>query len=170
MMLIVQALSDGKHVFTPKVTDNDMEFWRITALEDLQEGYRGIREPIQRVSFPDWVKESSNIADIDTVTDKDKAENCVQEVYKVMMWMPGVAFDKECHRIGYGGGFYDRYLNQLSYASGQIASSKQQRPLIGHFTLITAALAYHCQVLEKIPYEEHDRRPDYLITEQGIYH
>ena len=37
------------------------------------------------------------------------------------------------------------------------------------FTLTTAALAYECQVLEQIPYEEHDMKPDLLITEQGIY-
>lgn len=166
-MLIQQALADGKYVFAPKVSGKEMEFWRITAMENLREGYRGISEPVQSISFPDWIRERRSIASIDTVI--DKAENCVQEVCKVMMWMPGSAFDTERHRIGYGGGFYDRYLNRLSCVSKQIVSSEQQRLFIGHFTLTTAALAYHCQVLGRIPYEEHDRKPDLLVTEQEIY-
>ena len=146
MTLIQQALEDGKCVFAPKVAGNEMEFWQITAMEDLQEGYRGIREPVQSVSFPNWVK-----------------EGC-----KVMMWMPGVVFDRERHRIGYGGGFYDRYLNRLSQLLKQTASTEQPMPHSERFTLTTAALAYECQVLEQIPYEEHDVKPDMLITEQGV--
>lgn len=168
LMLIEQALKNGKYVFAPKVAGNEMEFWRITAIEDLQEGYRGIREPVQRISFPDWARERCSIMNEDKVTDKDKAENCAREVRKVMMWMPGVAFDKDRHRIGYGGGFYDKYLNRLLRASKQTVSSGQQRLYIGQFELTTAALAYRCQVLERIPHEEHDGKPDFLITEQGI--
>ena len=147
MMLIQKALEDGKYVFAPKVSGNEMEFWQISSLEDLREGYRGIREPVQGVSFPDWIK---------------------SHICKVMMWMPGVVFDRERHRIGYGGGFYDKYLNRLSRASKQTVSSGQQRLYIGQFELTTAALAYRCQVLERIPHEEHDGKPDFLITEQGI--
>ena len=144
--LIQQALLDGKYVFAPKVSGNEMEFWQITAMEDLQEGYRGIREPVQSIAFPDWIKESC----------------------KVMMWMPGAAFDKERHRIGYGGGFYDRYLNRLLRQSEQTASSDLAWTQSGRFMLTTAALAYSCQILEQIPYEEHDIKPDLLVTEQGI--
>ena len=144
--LIQQALADGKYVFAPRVSGNEMEFWKITAMEDLQEGYRGIREPVQSIAFPDWIKESC----------------------KVMMWMPGAAFDKERHRIGYGGGFYDRYLNRLLRQSEQTASSDLAWTQSGRFMLTTAALAYSCQILEQIPYEEHDIKPDLLVTEQGI--
>lgn len=159
--LIQQALADGKYVFVPKVSGNEMEFWKITAPEDLREGYRGILEPGQSISFPDWIRERCNIASIDAVIDKE--EGC-----KVMMWMPGVAFDREGHRIGYGGGFYDRYLNRLLHQLKQTASADQTRTQFGRFTLTTAALAYSCQVLERIPYEEHDVKPDMMITEMGI--
>lgn len=168
LMLIEQAWADGKSVFAPKVSGNEMEFWRITSMEELQEGYRGIREPVQSVSFSDWIKENCNTADINTVT--DKAENCEQKACKVMIWMPGAAFDMKRHRIGYGGGFYDRYLNRLAQLLRQTASAEQQGQHFDPFTLTTAALAYYCQVLEQIPYEEHDAQPDFLITEQGIYH
>lgn len=141
-LLIQQALSDGKAVFAPKVAGREMEFWKITSLEDLQEGYKGIREPIQSISFSEWIK-----------------------ACKVMMWMPGAVFDRERHRIGYGGGFYDRYLNRLA---GNIENVAETRNLMGQVCFITVALAYSCQVLERIPYEEHDRKPDLIITEQGI--
>ncbi len=72
------------------------------------------------------------------------------------MWMPGVVFDRQHHRIGYGRGFYDRYLERLQRTSGDKDS------------LTTVALAYDCQVLEQIPWEAHDHRPDYLLTEQGL--
>ena len=167
LMLIKQALSDGKYVFAPKVSGHEMEFWQITAMADLQEGYRGIFEPVQSITFPDWISERCSIADTDAVI--AQPEDCVQEICKVMMWMPGAVFDTDRHRIGYGGGFYDRYLNRLSHASNLATPPEQQGIQVGHFTLTTAALAYHCQVLEQIPHEEHDRKPDFLITERGIY-
>ena len=166
LMLIRQALADGKYVFAPRVTGNEMEFWQITAMEDLREGYRGIREPVQSVSFPDWVKERCRIANADIVT--DKVERCALEGCKVMTWIPGAAFDRERHRIGYGGGFYDRYLNRLLQQSERTASMKSPRTHSESLTLITAALAYSCQVLEQIPYEEHDVKPNMLITEHGL--
>ena len=144
--LIQQALADGKYVFAPKVSGSEMEFWRISSLEDLLEGYRGILEPEQSISFTDWISKHTGS--------------------KVMMWMPGVAFDKERHRIGYGGGFYDRYLNRLAQRLEQTDSMESPRTHSESITLTTAALAYSCQVLEQIPYEEHDVKPDLLITEQ----
>lgn len=164
--LIQQAMTDGKYIFLPKVSGNEMEFWKISSLMDLQEGYRGIREPVQSISFLDWIREKGRIANADTIM--DIMEGRAPEDCKVMALMPGVAFDKERHRIGYGGGFYDRYLNRLLQQSEQSASADQTRTHTGRFILITAALAYSCQVLDQIPHEEHDRKPDLLITEQGI--
>ena len=157
--LIRQALADGKYVFVPKVAGNEMEFWQISSLEDLREGYRGILEPEQSIAFPEWLIKRCSVVDTDTAVEK-------ADVCKVMMWMPGVAFDKERHRIGYGGGFYDRYLERLLHRLEQTNSVDQVQTQFGRFTLTTAALAYSCQVLERIPYEEHDVRPDILVTEQ----
>ena len=162
--LIRQALADGKYVFTPKVSGDKMEFWQITAMEDLQEGYRGIREPVQSIAFPDWVEERYSIVDADIIT--DKVEGCAPERCKVMMLMPGVVFDRQRHRIGYGGGFYDRYLNRMTGDTDDAEWTRNN--LARQVSLVTAALAYSCQVLEQIPYEEHDIRPALLITEQGI--
>ncbi|MDE6740104.1 MAG: 5-formyltetrahydrofolate cyclo-ligase [Lachnospiraceae bacterium] len=144
--LIRQALADGKYVFAPKVSGDEMEFWQITAMEDLREGYRGIPEPVERVSFPEWLAEQSNAGKI-----------------HVMMWMPGAVFDKERHRIGYGKGFYDRYLSRLTGLEKENCCKWS-----AELHLTTVALAYSCQVLEQIPYESHDIRPDMLITEKGV--
>lgn len=150
--LIKRALADGKIVFVPKVDGDEMEFWRITSMEDLREGYRGIPEPAGSVSFPDWL-----------------ARHCGKGICRVMMWMPGVVFDQAGHRIGYGKGFYDRYLQRLACMTeencGSSADTGRKRPVM---LLTVAALAYRCQVLAQIPYEAHDIKPDMLVTEEGV--
>ena len=78
----------------PKVLDKTrMEFYYITSLEELQAGKWGILEP-------ESIEE--NRADVFNI----------QNQTKPLMIMPGVGFDKEGHRMGYGGGYYDRYLKK----------------------------------------------------------
>ena len=134
--LIKQAVADGKRVFAPKVHGDDMEFWQINSMEDLQSGYQGILEPEETISFSAYQKEHRDV--------------------KILMWMPGAVFDMQRHRIGYGKGFYDRYLGSLA----------KDACIDGKLTKI--ALAYRCQVLAQIPCEPHDYRPDYLLTECGL--
>lgn len=165
-VLIKQALTDGKHVFVPKVSGTEMEFWQITASEDLQEGYRGIPEPKESISFPEWAEkrlDTENVCEAKDGSVDVSSENGRRRVVKVMMWMPGAVFDQERNRIGYGRGFYDRYLNRLSSWEKEICAYHEDKEI----QLITAALAYHCQILERIPCETHDIRPDMVITEKG---
>jgi 5-formyltetrahydrofolate cyclo-ligase len=133
--LIRQALADGKDVFAPKVEAKEMEFWQIKSLDDLKSGYRGILEPEETRRYPAFLAE--------------------EKPARTLMWMPGAAFDRQRHRIGYGGGFYDRYLDRLA-----------RENMAG--TLTTAALAFDCQVMEQIPYEAHDRKPDFVLTPSEI--
>ncbi len=95
-----------------------MHFYEITALSDCVPGAFGILEPAgeekDRITTPGF------------------------------MLVPGLAFDKNGNRLGYGGGFYDKYL-------------------ASHEEIITAALGYDFQIVEKVPSESHDRRMDYLI-------
>ena len=79
-----------------------------------------------------------------------------------MMWMPGAVFDRERHRIGYGKGYYDRYLGRVSDRKGGFHIKDSE------FRLSTAALAYDCQVMRQIPCEEHDIKPDMVITEARL--
>ncbi|RLE11900.1 5-formyltetrahydrofolate cyclo-ligase [Candidatus Aerophobetes bacterium] len=64
--------------------------------------------------------------------------------------VPGVAFDTKGRRLGFGGGFYDRFLNKLSSRVKSVA------------------LAFECQIIDEVPCEEHDVSVDYIITEKRI--
>lgn len=122
--LIEQAWRDGKIVAVPKCyEDNRMEFHRITSFNDVAPGYCDIPEPV-----------SGDIIDYS----------------EVLILMPGLAFDMNFNRIGYGGGFYDRYLD---------------RKRSGRF--IKAAFAYNFQLLERIEADEHDYKVDMIITDEG---
>ncbi len=61
--------------------------------------------------------------------------------------MPGTVFDKEGNRIGYGGGFYDRFLASHPY-------------------IIKTALAYEAVITDKLPIGEHDIAVNYIVTEE----
>lgn len=65
--------------------------------------------------------------------------------------LPGIAFDKQGYRIGYGGGYYDRFL-----------------PLLSPHTL-TIGVAYQLQFLDHVPTEEHDVPLDMIVTEKQIW-
>lgn len=120
-MLIEDAWQKGKRVAVPKVHGKDMVFYYIESFDELAEGSFGIREP----------REGLRVA----------AEE------EALLIIPGVVFDVKGHRIGYGGGFYDRYRE------------KHNR----HFAL---APAYDFQVKEHIVSEEHDIVVDMLIFDK----
>ena len=83
--MVEQALRDGKRVAVPKCYGPEMRFIWITDLSDIAPGYCNIPEPIG----------DGPIADDETA----------------LVLMPGMAFDRHGHRIGYGGGFYDKFLS-----------------------------------------------------------
>lgn len=129
--LFEDALLRKKKVFFPKTDGltNTMEFYQVVSVTQLYEGYKGIREPKEepRKRFV-WR------ADEDTLA-----------------ILPGVAFDINGYRIGYGKGFYDRYLSD-------------KRPIT------TMALGFACQIIEDaIPHDAYDIRMDKIVTEEIIY-
>ena len=120
--IINQAIRDGKNVYAPKVFKNEMHFVKIEGLNDLKLGSFGILEPHSDIF-------------------KDPEDG--------LIIMPGVAFDKCRNRIGFGGGYYDRYL-----------SNKPK--------LYKIALAYNCQVVDSFIAEATDIKPDIIVTETGV--
>ena len=125
--LIEEALQQGRQVFCPFVTGDQMMFYRIDNFSQLKEGYKGILEPIpedERSYVP-------NTADF--------------------MIVPGTVFDREGNRIGYGKGFYDRFLTETYVGS-------------------LAAVAFSHQIVEngRIHAESTDRKIKLIVTEQGI--
>lgn len=126
--IIEQALKTGKKVFCPKVlSPGIMEFYKITSLEDVILGYRNIPEPkTTKVPYQD------------------------ENLSKTLMIMPLVGFDNHKNRLGYGGGFYDRYLQRFP-------------------ELHRIGLGFECQRYEEhLPIEDTDQKPDYIITEKRI--
>ncbi len=129
--MILDALSLGKKVFCPKVTDKAngvMEFVRIHSLEELFEGYFGIREPVL----------------------DDKSEIYRDSSDKTFAIIPGVAYDRDKNRIGYGGGFYDRFLGKFS-------------------EIETVSVCFDCQITDNaIDKELYDVKPKRLISESFV--
>ena len=121
--IIEKAWELGKEVAVPKIVGDEMKFFYIKQFSDLTDGYKGILEPT-------------------TLQCANTEEGLVI--------MPGVVFDETKNRIGYGKGFYDRFLNS-------------------HRKLRTIAISFACQVVEKIPADEYDIRPQVLITEEMTY-
>ncbi len=121
--IIEDALSQGKTVAVPRVSGRSMEFYQIKSMMDLQPGYMGILEP----------------KDDCTLISEPEA----------FMIMPGTAFDKALHRCGYGGGFYDRYLERFP-------------------KLKCIAAAFDFQIYDEIPYEATDISPNMIFTEKRI--
>ena len=73
-------------------------------------------------------------------------------IYPSIFLVPLVAYDEKLYRIGYGGGYYDRYLKKIR---------KRKK-------FITIGLAYSFQKVKKIPIKEHDMKLDFVITEKNI--
>ena len=116
--MLQKALDDGKKVAVPKVYGDEMKFIYLTDLSQVEKGYSGIPEPI--------------------------ADEPVADDPTALVLMPGLAFDPEGHRIGYGGGFYDKFL-----------AAEPNHP--------TLALCYEFQVLPKLETEAFDIPVDRVL-------
>ncbi len=128
--MIEKALKEDKKVLLPitNTAAKEIEISEITNYtSDLKKGAFGIMEPNR--------KTAPVVGKIDAVI------------------VPGVAFDKEGHRLGYGHGYYDKLLHKLA----------------GKNTgLVKIGLAYDCQVVEKLPRESHDHPMDVIVTESCV--
>jgi 5-formyltetrahydrofolate cyclo-ligase len=123
--LLAAGLSRGKTVALPRVNRETrmLDLCTVTAAErDVAPGYRGIREPRAHCPVLD-------AASIDWVL------------------VPGVAFDREGHRVGYGGGYYDRLLPLLRSDARRVAG------------------AFELQIVERVPTAPHDVVVEAIVTE-----
>lgn len=161
--LMERAFADGKAVFAPKVSGKEMDFFRIYSSADLTAGYRGILEPTGGQLFDemdiDWFGQIEESQPEKLMRGK-KAGISGFGTLSILVCMPGAAFDRARHRIGYGGGFYDRFLSGLSSSEEKMAGTAHSRVKI-----TTAALAFGCQIFETIPWETYDICPERIITE-----
>ncbi len=137
-----KAIADGKICFAPRVADKQMDFYRISGLHDLEPGFHGIPEPAGACSLSSYM---------------DAQEAAGKLPKHILCLMPGAVFDMEKHRIGFGGGFYDRYLETTSFAM-------KHRGIA--FT--TVGLCFALQLVEEAPHASWDFCPDIIVTEEQI--
>lgn len=116
--MLERALLEGKRVAVPKVYGEEMRFIYLADLSKVAKGYSGIPEPIE--------------------------DGPVAKDAHALVLMPGLAFDRQGHRIGYGGGFYDKFL-----------AREPEHP--------TIALCYDFQLLPELETEEFDIPVDTVL-------
>ncbi|MFJ7677945.1 5-formyltetrahydrofolate cyclo-ligase [Peribacillus sp. NPDC097284] len=119
--IIEQAWREGKSIAVPKCypEEKTMDFKKITSFNQLESVYYGLLEPME-----------------------DTKKASVRELD--LLVVPGLAFSNEGYRLGFGGGYYDRFLS--------------------HYSGKTLALAYDVQILDDLPIEVHDIAVGKLIT------
>lgn len=129
------VLRQGKKLYLPKTypAEKRMSFYPVEDLSQVKKGYQGISEPAETIPLERQFEQS---------TDRERQ--------KIVMLMPGVAFDSRGYRMGYGGGYYDRYLCHY-----------------GIF-MTSIFLAFEEQRIQRIPVDEYDRKPDLILTQKGI--
>ncbi|MBE6622681.1 MAG: 5-formyltetrahydrofolate cyclo-ligase [Ruminococcaceae bacterium] len=120
-----QAIKDGKKVAFPCCNnDNTMTFRYVTSKDQMKEASFGLLEP-------------------DSGCEECKAGNFS------LLIVPGLVYDKSGYRIGYGKGFYDRYLST--------------------FEGVAIGLCYSSFLVPEVPRSRYDRHADVIITEKGVY-
>lgn len=123
--LLREAWKQGRETYAPKcLPGGRLRFYRVTCREDLHPGSFGILEP----------KEDCPV--LEQTGDRD------------LCLVPGLAFDREGYRLGYGKGYYDRFLAEHRVSS--------------------LGLCYEALVVPRLPREEHDRSIDWVVTEAGL--
>ena len=124
--VFARALVEGKEVYAPRCLDGEgtMGFFQVTSPQELLQGRFGLWEPDPRRCAP-WRRREGAL--------------CL---------VPGIAFDRQGYRLGYGKGYYDRFL--------------------AGFSGTAAGLCFRELALERLPRGPQDRRVDVLVTEAGV--
>ncbi len=119
--ILQEILNAGKDLALPKVVKNDLVFKKIPRLTEIELGNFSIMEP------------------------KDRCEN-MKKLDVVLV--PAIALTREGYRLGYGFGFYDRFLH-----------GKRTKKI---------ALSYAKQIVKSIPHDSHDIKMDCIVTEDEV--
>jgi len=125
-LLLHKALTLGKTLCYPCVEGDRLAYYRIRTSADLRVGSFGVLEPEVQSDVVD-------AADIE------------------LLLIPGVAFDRRGHRLGYGRGYFDRFL------------------MTSGFKGVGVGFCFEFQIVEKLPVEEHDQGVVLLVTNEQIY-
>ncbi|MCO7128305.1 5-formyltetrahydrofolate cyclo-ligase [Sporolactobacillus shoreicorticis] len=127
MAIITKAWTEAKRVAVPKCNPNSrtLSFYILQTFSQLDSGFYGLMEPNTSMT------EAINKKSLD------------------LLIVPGIVFNHQGYRIGYGGGYYDRFLSD--------------------YEGVTVSLLLESQLVGEIPVERHDQHVDWMITEKNIY-
>ena len=118
--IIEDILADGKKLLVPLVKGSQMIAVEVKGIDDLEPNKMGILEP----------KDGEEVTEVDlTLT-------------------PGLAFDKAGYRLGYGGGYYDKFFAKVD--------------------TIRMGIGYYDQFVESLVHEDYDKPLEYLLTDRGL--
>lgn len=118
--IIEDILADGKKLLVPLVKGSEMIAVEVKGIDDLEPNKMGILEP----------KDGEEVTEVDlTLT-------------------PGLAFDKDGYRLGYGGGYYDKFFAKVD--------------------TIRMGIGYYDQFVESLVHEDYDKPLQYLLTDRGL--
>ncbi|MDD3520185.1 MAG: 5-formyltetrahydrofolate cyclo-ligase [Actinomycetota bacterium] len=128
-IIINDLLSCNKKIILPKVTDKNIieTYFVNNPLEELEPGYSGIMEPTAQKCNKASIKEAD------------------------LAIIPGVCFDRNFNRLGYGGGFYDKIIPKLNK------------------NVLKISLCFEIQLIENVPVCAYDMKIDMIITEKNIF-
>lgn len=126
-----RLLDFGKIIVIPFVSSQGLELFHLEDLTELEDGAYGVLEPSLELRKNPKKKVSADEIDLAII--------------------PGVAFDSEGARLGYGKGYYDKLLSEL------------------RLDCLMLGLAFECQLHANLPQEEHDISLDIIITDKQIY-
>ena len=125
---LIEQTFKHKKVAVPKIVNDRMNFYYINSLGDLEIGIKGILEPINL-----------------------KVTNLATPVNGNLFVVPGLAFDNNRNRIGYGKGYYDAYFKEYN-----------------NVNFHKIALTFDFQIVEQIPADGYDVKVDRIITEARV--
>ncbi|WP_227934981.1 5-formyltetrahydrofolate cyclo-ligase [Alkalihalobacillus deserti] len=125
--IIKKGWKENKKIAVPRADfkTKKMTFYELTSFDQLEQSAFRMKEPKETLC---------------RIISKGEME---------LVIVPGVAFDKRGYRLGYGGGFYDRFLP--------------------HIKAPTIALAFSCQLVKEVPVDIHDWKIDHIISPTGFY-
>ncbi len=132
-----QALRLGKRVGFPRTEKETIRFYRVRDLREFEPGRFGVMEPVGR--------------------------ELLQEDERLLL-TPGVVFDRRRNRMGYGKGYYDRYVGGQLGDAGKWTTDLRKR--LGAKQI---GVCYELQIARSVPAEKWDAPMDYLLTEKGIF-
>lgn len=134
--ILERILAEGKHLGVPRcISKGVMNVYEITSLDELEEGHYGILEP----------KEGCR---------------CMEPEEIDLAFVPCITCSRDGQRLGYGGGYYDRYLEKVRGRDGVTVPDKM---------FVKISLCREVLLEEMIPTEEHDQRMDRVISEKAVY-